>query len=193
MMKQRTKRKLRAGVITILKMLDKYSDWLVVPSKSESYRRLKRGFNFDVEGEFWKEYYASSVKDGVEKLLRKGRVETREVDGRFEVRITNKGKMEIIRERLDELGIAKPSKWDGKWHMVFFDVDELNKVRRDRLSRWLRKLGLRRMQRSVYVYPYPLEREIGFLREVLEVPHGVKLVTAERIENDEDLREIFDL
>ena len=77
--------------------------------------------------------------------------------------------------------------------MVFFDVDELNKSRRDGLSRWLKKLGLRRMQRSVYVYPYPLEKEISFLREVLGVPHGVKLVTAEKIENDEDLREIFDL
>ncbi|KKU79764.1 MAG: Transcriptional regulator, PaaX family [Candidatus Amesbacteria bacterium GW2011_GWA2_47_70] len=192
-MKQRTKRKLRAGVITILKMLDKYSDWLMVPSKSESYRRLKQGFNFDIGNEFWKEYYASSIKDGVERLLRKGRVEMREVDGKLEVRITDKGKMEIIREKLDELGIAKPSKWDGKWRMVFFDVDELNKIRRDRLSRWLKKLGLRRMQRSVYVYPYPLEREISFLREVLGVPHGVKLVTAERIENEEDLREMFDL
>lgn len=192
-MKQKTKRKLRVGVITILKMLDKYADWLVVPSKYESYRRLRQGFNFDVEDEFWKEYYASSVKDGVERLLRKGRVEKREVDGKTEVRITDKGKTEIIRGSLDELGITKPSTWDGKWRMVFFDVDELNKSRRDGLSRWLKKLGLRRMQRSVYVYPYPLEKEISFLREVLGVPHGVKLVTAEKIENDEDLREIFDL
>jgi|GEM_PF-1573683 len=192
-MKQRTKRKLRVGLITILKMLDKYADWLVVPSKAESYRRLKQGFKFDVGDEFWKEYYASSVKDGVEKLLRKGRVEMREVDGQFEVKITDKGKMEITRKKLDELGIAKPPKWDGKWRMVFFDVDELNKIRRDRLSRWLKKLGLRRMQKSVYVYPYPLEKEISFLREVLGVPHGVKLVTAEKIENDENLREIFDL
>ncbi len=192
-MKQRTKRKLRVGLITILKMLDKYADWLVVPSKAESYRRLKQGFKFDVGDEFRKEYYASSVKDGVEKLLRKGRVEMREVDGQFEVKITDKGKMEITRKKLDELGIAKPPKWDGKWRMVFFDVDELNKIRRDRLSRWLKKLGLRRMQKSVYVYPYPLEKEISFLREVLGVPHGVKLVTAEKIENDENLREIFDL
>ena len=49
------------------------------------------------------------------------------------------------------------------------------------------------MQKSVWVYPYPLEKEIKFLREILDVPHGVKLVTAEKIENDEDLRNWFDL
>ena len=31
------------------------------------------------------------------------------------------------------------------------------------------------------------------LREIVRVPHGVKLVTAEKIENDENLREWFDL
>ncbi len=145
------------------------------------------------EEEFWKEYYASSVRDGVEKLLRKGRVEVREVVGGVEVRITEKGKTEIIRRKIEELGIAKLEKWDGKWRMVFFDVDELNKTKRDQLRKWLLRLGLKRMQRSVFVYPFPLEREIKFLREILGVPHGVKLVTAETIENDEDLREIFDL
>ena len=63
----------------------------------------------------------------------------------------------------------------------------------DYLRKWLLRLGLKRMQRSVFVYPFPLEREIKFFREIFGVPHGVKLVTAETIENDEDLREIFDL
>ena len=192
-MKQRTKRKLRVGVRTILSVLDKKFDWILVPSKSETIRRLYRGMSVSFEEEFWKEYYASSVRDGVEKLLRKGRVEVREVVGGVEVRITEKGKTEIIRRKIEELGIAKLEKWDGKWRMVFFDVDELNKTKRDQLRKWLLRLGLKRMQRSVFVYPFPLEREIKFLREILGVPHGVKLVTAETIENDEDLREIFDL
>ena len=187
------KRKLRAGVKAILTTLDKNLDWVMVPSKSESYRRLRMGPRTNCWDEFWKEYYASSVRDGVEKLQRKGKVEVREVGSVTEVRITDKGKREVIKMKIEELGIQRLPSWDGKWRMVFFDVDEWNKTKRDQLRKWLLKLGLKRIQRSVFVYPYPLDREIKFLREVLGVPHGVKLVTAEEIENDEDLREIFDL
>jgi len=180
-------------VKVILTTLDKNLDWVMVPSRAESYRRLKMGPKADLWDEFWKEYYASSVRDGVEKLLRKGKVEMREVGGVTEVKITNKGRNEVIKLKMGELGIQKLPIWDKKWRMVFFDVDELNKTKRDQLRKWLLKLGLKRMQRSVFVYPYPLEKEIRFLREVLGVPHGVKLVTAELIENDDDLKEIFDL
>ena len=43
------------------------------------------------------------------------------------------------------------------------------------------------------MYPYPCSKEIQFLREILKVPHEVKLATIEHLENDEDLREIFQL
>lgn len=180
---------MRVTARAILSFLDKKLDWTFVSSKSESYRRLKQSVNIS----FWDEYYDSSVKECVDKLLRKGRVEVKNTGEGIEVRITDKGRTEIIRNKLDELGIAKPEKWDGKWRMVFFDVEELRRGKRDLFRRWLVRLGLRRMQKSVWVFPYPLEKEIKFLREVLEVSHEVKLVTAERIENDEDLRDWFDL
>ena len=188
-MKQRTKRKIRVTALAVLSFLDKKLDWTIVSSKSESYRRLKQSVTIS----FWDEYYESSVKECVDKLLRKGKVELREVEGKTEVKITNKGRTEIIRMEMEKLGIAKPEKWDGKWRMVFFDVEELRRGKRDLFRRWLVRLGLRKMQKSVWVYPYPLEKEIKFLREILDVPHGVKLVTAEKIENDEDLRNWFDL
>lgn len=172
-----------------MSFLDKKFDWVLVPSKSETVRRLYRSINVS----FWDEYYESSIKEEVDRLLRKGKVDVREVGGKTEVRITEKGKTEVIKNAMGELGIIKPDVWDGKWRMVFFDVEELNRGKRDLFRKWLVKLGLRKMQKSVWVYPYSLEKEIKFLREVLGVPHGVKLVTAERIENDEDLRDWFDL
>ena len=188
-MKQKTKRRIRVTARAILSFLDKKFDWVLVPSKSETVRRLYKSINVS----FWDEYYESSVRECVDKLLRKGKVEMRKVGEETEVKITDMGKTEIIKRGMKELGIAKPEKWDEKWRMVFFDVEELRRGRRDLFRRWLVKLGLRRMQKSVWVYPYPLEKEIKFLREVLEVPHGVKLVTAEIIENDKDLRDWFDL
>ncbi len=173
----------------ILNFLDKKMDWTQVLSKAESYRRLKESVNIS----FWDEYYKSSVKNGVDKLLRKGLVEVRETEGGIMVKITDKGKTSVVKRKLEEVGIAKPAKWDSKWRMVFFDVEEPERGKRDLFRRWLVRLGLRRMQKSVWVHPYPIDREIKFLREVVGVPHGVKLVTAEKIENDENLREWFDL
>ncbi len=74
-----------------------------------------------------------------------------------------------------------------------FDVAEVERGRRDVLRKWLAKLGLKRLQMSVWIYPYPLESEIKFLREILGVPHGVKVILAEEVENDAELREMFDL
>lgn len=174
-------------------ILDKEADWMLLPTRRGVYRNFFHPRSLDFEGEFWKAFYASSVRDGVYRLLRKGKVEISETPEGARVRITEKGKTEVFQNKLGELKIEKSDKWDGKWRMVFFDVEESERVKRDKLRKWLTKLGLKRMQKSVFIYPYPLDKEIKFLREVLEVPHLVKLVVAETIENDEDLREWFDL
>lgn len=174
-------------------VLEKQGDWMILPTRRGVYRQFFQPKYASFEDEFWKEYYASSVRDGVDRLLRKGQVEKIETADGTKVRLTYKGKTEVIKYNLETMEISKPERWDGKWRMVFFDVEEKDRMRRDKLRKWLTKLGLRRMQKSVFVYPYPLEREIKFLREVLDVPDLVKLVTADSIENDEDLREWFDL
>lgn len=192
-MKARTGRKIRATVKTILNILDNETDWMLVPSKSETIRKLLAHRPMFFNEEYERQYSESSIHDGVEKLLRRGRVEVKNTADGQEVRITNKGKTEVIKYRLEELNLVKPSQWDGKWRLVIFDVDETLRNKRDELRRWLVKLGLRLMQKSVWIYPYPLEEQIKFLREILATPHAVKLVTAEKIDNDHDLREWFDL
>lgn len=192
-MKARTGRKIRATIKTILNVLDNETDWMLIPSKIETRRKFWAHRPMFFSEEYEKLYLESSIKDGVDRLLRRGRVEVRDTDDGREVRITDKGKTEVIKYRLGELNLIKPEKWDGKWRLVIFDVDENMRNKRDELRRWLVKLGLRLMQKSVWIYPYPLEEQIKFLREILATPHAVKLVTAEKIDNDHDLREWFDL
>lgn len=192
-MKARTGRKFRATVKAILNILDNETDWMLIPSRRETIRKLLAHKPLYFGEEYARQYYNSSIRDGVDKLLRKGKVEVRETKAGTEVRITTKGKTEIIKYRLEELNLIKPPQWDGKWRLVIFDVGESERYKRDELRRWLIKLGLKLMQKSVWIYPYPLEEQIKFLREILATPHAVKLVTAEKIDNDHDLREWFDL
>lgn len=184
---------MRATAKVLLTMLDKSADSMLVLSKSESVRRIKNLSRVSFSDEWWKAYYESTVKDRLGKLERRGWVEIKETEEETEVRIKEGGRTELLKYKLSEMKLKVPEKWDKKWRLVMFDVLELERGKRDLLRKWLVRLGLKQIQKSVWIYPYPLEKEIKFLREVLKVPHGVKLITAEIIENDLELREMFDL
>lgn len=143
--------------------------------------------------EYWREYYPSSIEKVTKRLYRRGYVEVVYEKGKPAVKITDKGKVEILRYDLEKLQINKPPKWDGKWRLVIFDIPEKYRNSRDLIRSKLKQLGFYQFQKSVFIYPYPCEKEIKFLREVLGVPHAIKLIKADKVENDEELRKIFSL
>ncbi len=152
-----------------------------------------RIFKNKFEDSPWEEYYPSSVKRTVQKLWRAGYVEIKHAGKDTVVKLTKKGKTEILKYNLDSLEIKKPNSWDNHWRLVIFDIPEEEKVKREIFRDNLKNLGFYQMQESVFIFPYPCEKELQFLREVLEIPHNVKLIRADRIENDKDLRRIFHL
>ncbi len=186
-------RKLRASAKAILTVLDKELDWTFIPSKSETIRRLKNTHHISFEDAFLDAYYSGGVRQVVEKLRRNGHVKIRETNKGTEVKISDLGRSETLKYKLDDLRLIKHVKWDGKWRLVMFDVEEMKRSKRDELRRWLQKLGLKRIQMSVWIYPYPLESELKFLREIVGIADGVKLALVEKIDNEEDLRDIFEL
>ncbi len=141
----------------------------------------------------WFEYYPSSIERLAKRLYRQGIVEIKRENGLPVVKITDKGKVENLKYDLDRLCIKAPKKWDGKWRLVVFDISrKYNKVR-DLIRYRLKAMGFYKFQESVFIYPYPCEKEVQYLREVLNVPHSIKLIRADRIENDKQLRQIFSL
>ena len=138
------------------------------------------------------EYFPSVVERVGDRLLREGYVEKRETSAGVVVKITEKGKRRVLLFKLEEMK-PKQDKWDKLWRVVFFDISEIDKNKRDQLRKYLKKLGLKQMQESVWVSPYKVEDEVKYLREVLEVPHGVKLGTLKEIENEKELKEWFGL
>lgn len=88
---------------------------------------------------------------------------------------------------------VKPPAWDGIWRLVFFDIAEIERTKRDKLRRYLSQLGMEKMQESVFVSPYDIFERVEYLREILEIPNGVKLAKLSWIENQDELKLIFDL
>lgn len=138
------------------------------------------------------EYFPSVVERAGERLLRQGYVEKRETAAGIVVRITERGRRKMLLFKLEEMK-PKRDKWDKLWRVVFFDISEIDKSKRDMLRRYLKKLGLKQMQESVWVSPYKVEDEVKYLREVLEIPHCVKLGILKEIENEKELKEWFGL
>lgn len=141
----------------------------------------------------WQKYYPSSVNRVVNRLKRQGYVKIYYKDAKPIVKITHLGKTQILQYDLDHLEIAKPKIWDGRWRLVIFDIEERDRQIRNTIRAKLKELGFFHFQKSVFIYPYPCEKEIQYLREVLTVPHSLKLIRADRVENDDELRRHFHL
>lgn len=187
-------RKTKATIKAILSVLDQELDWLFIPSKRGTLRKLQQLTQNppDFAHEFDK-FYWGGVREGINRLQRKGKVEIRETENGTEVRITAKGKTEVLKYKLEDMIIKISKIWDKKWRVVVFDVSEIERRKRDILRDYLLKIGFKPIQRSVFVCPYSCEEEVKFLREVVDVPHGVKFMQVEKMDNDEDLQILFEV
>ena len=101
----------------------------------------------------------------LKRLEKIGDVIFAEENGKVIASLTKKGETRINKYDFDDMKISKPAKWDGKWRMVIFDISEDKKVARELLRKKLKELGFYKLQKSVYIHPYPCREEITVLRE----------------------------
>ena len=114
-------------------------------------------------------------------------------DGNFVVQLTEKGKEKVEEINFDNLTIKKPNKWDGRWRVVTFDIPENRKPARDALRSKMKELKFYQLQKSVFICPYPCEKEILFLCEFFDIFKFVDIIIAEKIHNDGMLKKVFRL
>lgn len=87
----------------------------------------------------------------------------------------------------------KDKKWDGKWFMVFFDVPEIQRNKRNYLRNLLTKVGFYRYQKSVYIFPFDCKEEINLIKKIVESAKYMKYIIAEQIEDEEEIKRFFNL
>lgn len=110
--------------------------------------------------------------------------------------LTEKGQKQALAACIEAESILYKKdnqRWDGGWRMVFFDIPEERRKYRDYLRKILRLVGFHELQRSVWVYPYPVP---GFLKDLMfekNIKPHVRFITTNHVDNDKDLRIIFGL
>src|SRR3989344_4984222 len=142
----------------------------------------------------FKKYPNKKVYDTFYKLKKQGLINFYKKNNQIYISLTEKGKKKAGWMQIDALKIKKPKKWDGKWRILLFDIMETKKFHREALRGKLIELGFRLLQKSAWIIPYECKDEIGLLKSFFGLSDKeVKLVVAQSIEGEKELKEKFKL
>jgi hypothetical protein len=113
-------------------------------------------------------------------------------NGKIQIILTDRGKKRVRDFALSQIKLEIPATWDGRWRMIMFDIPEFNRKGRDLIRHQLYKLGFIRIQKSVYIYPYPCQDLIEYLRKYFRLSEGqLYIFETKIIEGESLLREHF--
>jgi DNA-binding transcriptional regulator PaaX len=114
--------------------------------------------------------------------------------GQLYISLTPEGKKKAGKYQIDNLEIKKPKKWDGKWRILIFDIENKKNIKREALRGKIKELGLFQLQKSVWVHPYNFYDEINLLRQFFGLSKNeMKMIIASEIEDDRLVRTHFKL
>lgn len=141
-------------------------------------------------GKIRNQYKPSAARMAVHRLKKKNLIYAERRGSKLVFELTEEGEKEVekIQSRLKN---TKPKNWDGKWRIIIFDVPEKLRGKRDLLRRELVGFGFRRLQESVWAYPYPLPQEFRDLWKDADIFKYCVILEADKIENGEVLERFF--
>lgn len=134
------------------------------------------------------------AKTTLGRLAMLGFITFEKKNGKSYARITPAGRKELLLEQKKaDIRDGKKRRWDKRWRVIIFDIQERRRKVRDRLRITMRDLGFAHLQDSVWVYPYDCEDLMALLKAKLKLGSAVLYMVVEHIENDKHLREHFGL
>jgi len=135
-------------------------------------------------------YKKSQYDRAVWALQRRGAVKVFKKNNQKFIQCTKKGQLEIL---FKKAMIPPKRSWDGKWRLVIFDIPEESRNKRDQLRFLLKRNNFIKLQASVFVSPYPLNREaIKYLQET-GLDRFVRVLRVDEMDNEKELKKKFKL
>ncbi len=134
----------------------------------------------------------SYLRRTLKSLERRGMVRISTKAGGVKVFLTGKGQRELLKYQLREKHL-KGGKWDKKWRIVIFDIEEKKRHVRNCIRTDIISFGFAKLQDSVWVYPFECEEVITLLKAQYKLRKELIYIVAGDIENDEWLRKEFGL
>jgi len=142
----------------------------------------------------WQKISQQNFKRSIARLADEKLLEEKTLpNGTIKLVLTAKGKKQARRISLlgSSIKFKKPKRWDGKWRIVLFDIPEKDRVFRNILREHLRNLKFIKLQYSVFVSPYPFEKQMLELIELYSSQAYVRVITAIKIDNEALIKKHF--
>ena len=135
------------------------------------------------------------LRKSLEKLEQKEIIDIDEKDGKIFVKLKDKNNLTVLKYSTKALLDFKRKRknWNKKWFLVFFDVPEIQRNKRNYLRKFLLDIGFYRYQQSVYIFPYECENELGLIKKIVEGAKYIKYIIAEKIEDEKLIKSFFKL
>lgn len=115
----------------------------------------------------------------ISRSLKTKLIEKIEKDGEIYIRITTEGKKTIQRDF--PMLLLQNRKWDRKWRIAMFDVEEINKKVRDGLRRKLKELGFGMLQKSVFISPHDIIKDFSEFAENAGIKDYLYLLETQKL------------
>jgi virulence-associated protein VapD len=122
------------------------------------------------------------AKRAFSELVKKGLIEFSKDEGRAQLSAKGEAFLELEKERFKDTQ-KKGRKWDGQWRVVIFD----------RLRAVMQEVGFKKLQSSVWIYPYDCEELLTLIRTELHIGKEVQYLVVSALEGDETIRAHFKL
>ncbi|HEX9722629.1 MAG TPA: hypothetical protein VGA53_05225 [Candidatus Paceibacterota bacterium] len=143
---------------------------------------------------FSKKYTPQKGARTIQKLKKNRLITVKKRQGKLVIELTKEGKKKFQGIQIENLQITKPPRWDKKWRILIFDIpDKSFRRARDVLRSKLKQWEFYPLQKSVWVCPWPCEKEIELVGELYGVSEYISIIVAETISNDTLLRKHFGL
>lgn len=140
---------------------------------------------FDKMRRYKKLFKSDSLKDGLSKNQSKGYWDFKQIDEQtYRVVLTKKGKEAISRFLAKNIKIKQQKQWDGQWYALIFDIPRKYNAVRNALRAKIKQIGMKQLQESVFISPYPCEEEIDFWASFYNASNFIHLIRANDITNN---------
>ena len=133
------------------------------------------------------------IKRTVKRLEEQSVIKRRIKNGKEEFVVTKKGKKRLSALLIEDLYIEKPKKWDGRWRVLIYDIPNKMDLERRELNSVISQIGMKAIQKSVFVSPYPCKSQIDLVANHYRLNKYLEYFEADYFEGTSDLLKHFDL
>jgi CRISPR-associated endonuclease Cas2 len=131
-----------------------------------------------------------NYRSTLQQMKKRGLIKITKKNGQKFIQCTKNGQLELL---IKKAAVLKTEKWDKNWRLIIFDIPETSREKRDELRWLLKKNHFIKLQSSVFISPYSLNREaIAYLKQTGLINY-IRILKVSEIDDDKYLIKKFGL